>query len=71
MSIIVVLSIYKNIHLLSNTIAQCNAHPMFYFSSWSHVDHDHLIKNFLANGEGLKERLVQVGINAMKEEGVV
>lgn len=27
--------------------------------SWSHVDHDHLIKNLLANGEGLKERLVQ------------
>ena len=41
------------------------------FSSWSHVDHDHLIKNLLANGEGLKERLAQVGINAMIEEGVV
>ena len=27
------------------------------------MDHDHLIKNLLANGEGLKERLVQVGIN--------
>ena len=27
------------------------------------MDHDHLIKNFLANGEGLKERLVQVGIS--------
>ena len=57
-SIIVVPIIFKNIHLFKATQLhnQC-------FSSWSHVHHDHLIKNFLANGEGLKERLVQVGIN--------
>jgi len=28
--------------------------------SWSNVDHDHLIKNLVANGEGLKERLLEV-----------
>ena len=29
-------------------------------TSWSNVDHDHLIKNLVANGEGLKERLLEV-----------
>ena len=29
-------------------------------ASWSTVDHDHLIKNLVANGEGLKERLLEV-----------